>query len=154
MPAISIKNNAKSSITAGEVDSGRSGPANQLREGRDFVQAGHPILEVLPEGETLFAAGLLEAGEGVAASAPVRAAGSGADVAVLHDVPQVGLAAVVVDRPVGALQHPQPFGLVALEPLQDLIERFAGRFRGAQRFEVRSDPVFGRRVGVTAINLT
>jgi toxin CcdB len=89
---------AKCSLTAGEGDSGRSGPANQVRKGRDHVQAGHPILEVRPEGDALFATGLLEAGEGVAASSPVRAAGAGADVPFLHHVPQVGLAAVVVDR--------------------------------------------------------
>ena len=88
----------KYSLTTGKVDSGHDRPANQLREGRDHVQAGHPILEVLPEGDTLFAAGLLEAGEGVAALTPVCAAGPGADVPFFHDVPQVGLAAVVVDR--------------------------------------------------------
>ena len=105
--------------------SGRGGPANQVREGGDHVPAGHPIFEVLPEGDALFAAGLLEAGEGVAALAPDRAAGPGADLAFLNHVPQVGLAAVVVDRPVGALEHPQQFGLVALETVQDLIKRFA-----------------------------
>jgi hypothetical protein len=52
------------------------------------------------------------------------AAGPGADLAFLDHVPQVGLAAVVVDRQVGALEHPQQFGLVALETVQDVIERF------------------------------
>ena len=97
----------KCSLTAGEVDSGRSGPTNQLCEGRDHVQAGHPIFEVLPEGDALFAAGLLEAGEGVAALSPDLAAGPGTDVAFFDDIAQIGLAAVVVERQVGARQHPQ-----------------------------------------------
>ena len=105
--SIRPKRYCKCSLTAGKVDSGRDRPTNQLREGRDMVQAGHPIFEVRPEGDALFAAGLLEAGEGVAASSPVRAAGAGADVAFLHHIAQVGLAAVVVDRQVGALQHPE-----------------------------------------------
>ena len=58
-----------------------------------------------------------------------------------------------MDRQVGAFQHPEQFGLVALEPLQDLIERFAGRFRGAQRFKAGGDPVLGRRLGMPAVGL-
>ena len=84
--------------TVSKVDSGHDRPANQVREGRDHVQAGHPIFEVVPEGDALFAAGLLEAGKGVAALTPDRAAGAGADFALLDHVAQVGLAAVVVDR--------------------------------------------------------
>jgi len=53
----------------------------------------------------------------------------------------------------GGFQHPQQFGLVALEAVQDLIERFAGGFRGAQRLEAGGDPVFGRRVGMPAAGL-
>lgn len=72
--------NNKCSLTAGEADSSRRRPPNQLRQRRDHIQAGHPILEALPKRDALFAAGLLETGEGVPASSPVLAAGAGADV--------------------------------------------------------------------------
>ena len=78
--------------------SGRGGVADQVRERGYRVLTGHPIVQVFPEGETVFQAGLLEAEEGVATSSSVLAAGAGADLAFLHHVPDVILAAVVVQR--------------------------------------------------------
>ena len=58
------RKNHKASLTAGEADLGRGGLADQLPEGRDRAPAGHPVFEVLPKRDSVFAAGLLEAGEG------------------------------------------------------------------------------------------
>ena len=55
---------------------------NSAREGMAFRPATRSF-SVLPEGDPLFATGLLEAGEGVPASSPVLAAGPGADVPFL-----------------------------------------------------------------------
>ena len=88
----------KYSLTAGKVDSGHDRPTNQLREGVDQVQADHPILEVLPEGDALFAASLFRADGGIATSSPDLAADPSINLALFDHVPQVSLAAVVVDR--------------------------------------------------------
>ena len=101
----------------------------------------------------MFTAGFLEAGEGVPTLSPDLAAGPGADLAFFNHVPQVVLATVVVQRQVGTLQHPQELGLITLQALEDVIERFAGGFGGAQRLEARGELGFGRRVGMLAVGL-
>ena len=121
---------------------GCGGLANQVRERGDGVLAGDPIVEVLPKGETMFPAGLLEADEGIPTASPGLTAGAGTDLALLHHVPEVVLAAVVVQRQVRVVQHPQQFVAGALEAAQPLIERFAGRDRRAQRIQLSVDDVF------------
>ena len=69
---------------------------DQVSERRYHLQTRHPIFEVLPKRESVFATGLLETGEGIAASSPGRAASAGTDLALLNPVAQVVFAAVVV----------------------------------------------------------
>ena len=95
----------------------------------------------------MFTAGFLEAGEGVATLSPDLTPSTGADLAFFHPVSQIVLTAVVMKRQVGAVQHPQQFGLLALEPPQHLIERFAGRCRGAQGLEAAGNAGFNGGVG-------
>ena len=101
----------------------------------------------------MLTAGFLEAGEGIPTLSPDLAAGPGADLAFLDHVPQVVLAAVVVERQVGAFQHPQELGLITLETLEDVIEGFAGGFGGAQGLEAGGDLGFGRRVRMLTVGL-
>ena len=51
------------------------------------------------------------------------------------------------------IQHPQQFVPVALEALEDLIERFAGGDRSAQGVELGVDGGFRRRGGQRAIGI-
>jgi hypothetical protein len=101
----------------------------------------------------MFAASLLEAGEGVPTLSPDLVAGPGADLAFFDHVPQVVLTAVVVERQVGAFQHSQQPGLVTLEALQHAVKGFAGGFGGAQSFKAGGDLGFGHRVGMLTVGL-
>jgi len=121
------------------------GLLDQVRELRDLIPAGDPVTQVRPERDPVFAAGLFQADEGIATSSPVLAAGAGADLALLDHVAQVVLAAVVMQGQIRVVQHPQQFVPVALEALEDWMERFAGGDRGAQGVELGVDRGFGRR---------
>ncbi|MBK7952609.1 MAG: hypothetical protein IPK02_00785 [Candidatus Accumulibacter sp.] len=55
------------------------------------MPAEDAVLKVLPEGKLVLAAGLLEAGEGIAAAAAGRAAGGAADLALLDVVADIRL---------------------------------------------------------------
>ena len=126
---------------------------NQDGERRDAVLAGDPIIKVLPERETVFQAGLLEADEGVPTSSPGLTAGSRAGLAFFDHVANVAFAAVVVQREIGVIQHAQQLVAVVLEALEDPIERFARGYGGAQGVELRLNRGFGflgrqRAIGV------
>jgi hypothetical protein len=57
------------------------------------MPAEDAVLKVLPEGQSVLAAGLLEAGEGVAAAAAGLATGRAADLAFLDVVADIRLTA-------------------------------------------------------------
>jgi len=99
----------------------------------------------------MLTAGFLEAGEGVPTLSPDLTSGPGADLAFFNHIPQVVLTAVVMERQVGAFQHPQQLGLVALEALEDVIEGWAGRFGGAQGLEAGGDVGFGHGVRMLTV---
>ena len=61
--------------------------------------------------------------ECIAAIASEVAAGSGADLAAGDLAADVVLGAIGVQRHLGAIQHPQQFGLVGPQPRQQAIER-------------------------------
>ena len=69
---------------------------DQVSERRDHLQTRYPIFEVLPKREAMFAARFLETGKGIATSSPCLAASARTDLAFLHRIAQVILAAVVV----------------------------------------------------------
>src|SRR4051812_14049713 len=70
-------------------------------------QATHAILEILPEVDSQPSARLLQARERVPRTSSRLTAGAAADLPLLHVVPDVPLAQVVVQRHPRPLQHPQ-----------------------------------------------
>ena len=63
-----------------------------------------PILEIVPEGELELLPGLLQAEEGIPRGAPRLTSGRGANLALLHIIPNVILTEIIVERNFWALE--------------------------------------------------
>jgi hypothetical protein len=84
------------------------------------------VEHILPEGDAQFPAGLVQAGERVAASAALVAAGSAADFLPHHMIADVAFTVIGVKRYLRPVKHQQEFGFIAVNAQQEL-----GEFRVA-----------------------
>src|SRR5215213_1567897 len=83
---------------------------------------GEPRPEIVPEAETELGTGLGQAEEGVPAIAAHVAAGSAADLAPGDLGPDVVLRSVGVQRDLRAVEHPQEFRLVGVQPREQPVQ--------------------------------
>src|SRR3954447_20231010 len=70
--------------------------ADLIRQPRDLTQAAHAILKILPEGPSQPPGRLLQTRKRGTRTSPQLSAGAAADLPLLHVIPDVPLAQVVV----------------------------------------------------------
>jgi hypothetical protein len=99
--------------------------AEQLRQRRNegCVFDGEAVGEIIPEADFEFGAGLGERDENVAAIAAVVAAGAAAEATPGDVGADVVFGSVGMQRDFRAIEHPEQFGLVGVEPRQQPVER-------------------------------
>ena len=97
------------------------GQVGQVRDG-DLLRDGEPRAEIVPEAETELGTGLGQPEKGVSAVASGVAAGSAADLAPGHLGADVVLRSVGVQRDLGAVEHPQQFRLVGVQPREQPVQ--------------------------------
>ncbi len=124
---------------------------DDLGQWRDVVVEGEAVEKVVPEADTEFLAGFLQAGEGIACAAAVVGASGAGDFAFDDVLADVTFAQVVMQGDVGALEDEEEFGLVVVQALQRLVEGLQGGLGAAQFIEVRFDIEFGLVVGVELV---
>ena len=97
--------------------------ADLIRQPRDLTQAAHPILKILPEVDSQPPARLLQARKRVPCTSPQLTAGAAADLPLLHVIPDVPLAQVVVQWHLRPLQHQQQLRSIRRHPFQHPVDR-------------------------------
>lgn len=88
----------------------------------NLVSARDTVDQVPPKRDLQFSAGFLEAGEGIPTASSGIAAGPTADLVFLDVVTNIALTPVGVKGDIGALQDQEQFGLIAMNPLEGLVE--------------------------------
>src|SRR3954468_7356477 len=97
--------------------------ADLSRQPRDLTHAAHAILKILPEVDSQPSARLLQARKGVPCTPTQLTAGAAADLPLLHIVPDVALAQVVVQRHLRTLQDHQQLRTIRRHPFQHPVDR-------------------------------
>src|SRR5690349_11824140 len=97
--------------------------------------------------------GLGQTEEGIATVAPDVAAGSGADLAAGDLAANIVFGAVGMQRDLRAIQHPQQFGLVGMQPCQQAIERGKAGAAAEDAIEPRAQSETAALAGMEAIDL-
>src|SRR5262245_4601962 len=127
--------------------SNRGGPKNcrgpladLFGESRDHAATFEAVLEVLPEPYPQLPARLLQARERIPAPPTRLAARAAAYLPLLHVIPDVVLAGVVVQRQLRTCQHAQQLRLVRRQTLQRPVDRHEIRLGGEQLVETRFQP--------------
>src|SRR3954454_13594956 len=99
------------------------GLANLIRQPWDLTQAAHTIVKILPEVDSQPSARLLQARKGVAGTPTQLTTGAAADPSLLHVVPDVALAQVVVQRLLRPLQDQQQLRTIRRHPFPHTVDR-------------------------------
>src|SRR3954452_7332365 len=98
-----------------------SDEVGQVRDS-GLVRDSEPSAKVVPEAEAELGTGLRQAEAAVPAIASGVAAGSAADLAPGHLGADVVLRSVGVQRDLGAVEHPQEFRLVGVQPCKQPVQ--------------------------------
>lgn len=104
---------------------------DRARQPRDCAGAGESVEQIVPKRDALFAAGLFEASEGIAAPPAGGAAGRATDLAFFDVLADITLGSVVVKRDLGALEGPQQLGAASVQALERLVEALKASLGGA-----------------------
>ena len=96
--------------------------ADLIRQAGDLTQAPHTVLKIGPEVHSQLPARLLQAGKRVPRLTARLAPRAAADLPLLHVVPDVPFAQVVVQRHLGPLQHPQQRRPMRRHPLEHAVD--------------------------------
>src|ERR1017187_1774197 len=126
-------------------------PIDDVGKAGDAVGLRDAVIQVIPEGDTDLAAGLLQTDEGVAALSAEFTAGAAADLTFFHVVTDISLASVGVQGDFGALEHQQQLGFVLMQAPQQLIERLVACFLAEQDIKALRQGALGLVAGTALV---